>query len=266
MLTILPLLTTLTTIPVAVSGFSTSEKRTLQSAITGALYSNAINHFYQQCKEQPAENGQETTLSLTDKQRGKLLNLLKQAVHTDDIELLLRTDQQLTRASQKALVIPKDCLDQTGLQSMLDNYEVALFSLEIALPLNRAIAQPKPMPSRNNEVQQLIERSTAIAQVSISDKQLLTAVQQANFFHFDYQSRFIFKVEQGWKKPMPAYVGMHKYIEDSQLTTTAKQWLIFLDKNNHFIKAIELDKAGAYLKLLQQPQWRFDSMGSLQRF
>ena len=266
MLTILPLITTLTTIPVAVSGFSTSEKRTLQSAITGALYSNAINHFYQQCKEQPLENGPEATISLTDKQRVKLLSLLKQAVHTDDIEVLLGADQQLTRASQKALIVPNNCQDQAGLQSMLDNYEVALFSLEIALPLNRAISQPKPTPARSNEVQQLIDRSTAIAQVSISDKQLLSAVQQANFFHYDYQSRFIFKVEQGWKKPMPAYVGMHKYIEDNQLTATAKQWLIFLDKNNHFIKAIEMDKAGAYLKVLQQPQWRFDSMGNLQRF
>lgn len=264
MLTILPLLSTLVSLPVTVSGYSTSEKRTLQSAISSALYSNAVNHYYLQCKEQPTDTSD--TLQLSDPQRSKLLRLLKQAVRTDDIDLLLKVDARLTQSSQAAIITPKHCEDEKGLQSMLDNYEVALFSLEIALPLDRAINQPKPASNRSNEIEQLIARSSAIAQVSISDKQLLSAVQQANFLHLDYQSRFIFKVEQGWKNPAPAYIGMHKYIEEAQLASTAKQWLIFLDQQNHFVKAIELDKASAYLKALQQPQWRFDSMGSLQRF
>ncbi|GAB2928697.1 hypothetical protein [Rheinheimera gaetbuli] len=264
MLILFPLLSTLVAIPAAASGYSTSEKRTLQSAVSSVLYSNAINTFYMQCKEQPIEG--EDVRSLTDKHRSRLLSLLKQAVHSDEIEWLLKFDQKLTSTSLKTLITPSNCQDEKGLQAMLDSYEIALFSLEIALPLSQAISQPKAAVSRNNQVEQLINRSTAIAQVVISNKHQLSAVQQANFLHLDYQSRFIFKVEQGWKKPAPAYVGMHKYVEDSQLTTTAKQWLIFLDQNNHFIKAIELDKAGAYLKALQQPHWRFDSMGSLQRF
>lgn len=263
MLILLPLLSTLVAIPMAASGYSTSEKRTLQSAVSSVLYSNAIKQYYQQCKEQPTEG--EEILSPTDKQRSRLLSLLKQAVHTDETELLLRFDQKLTRNIQHTLITPSDCKDEKGLQAMLDSYEIALFSLEIALPLNQAVGQPKPVVSRSNEVELLINRSTAIAQVVISDKQLLSAVQQANFLHFDYQSRLIFKVEQGWKKPVPAYIGMHKYIDDTELKTTAKQWLIFLDQNNHFIKAIELDKAGAYLKALQLPHWRFDVHGNLHR-
>lgn len=264
MLTLLPLFASLTAMPTAVSGYSTSEKRTLQSAISSALYSNAVQYYYQQCKEQPAEGSD--VLPLTDKQRPKLLNLLRQAVHTDDIDVLLQFDTKLTKHSEAALITPKDCNDIAGLQTMLDSYEVALFSLEIALPLNRSLHKPVSTNKRSNEVERLIARSAVIAQVTITDKQQLSAVQQANFLHYDYQSRFIFKVEQGWKNPAPAYVGMHKYIEDSQFTATAKKWLIFLDKNNHFVKAIELDKAGAYLKALQQPEWRFDSRGNLQRF
>lgn len=264
MLTLLPLFASLAAIPTAVSGFTTSEKRTLQSAVSSALYSNALQHYYQQCKEQPTDSA--IALPITDKQRGKLLQLLMQAIHTDDIDSLLQFDAKLTKDSQATLTIPKDCQDEAGLQAMLDNYEVALFSLEIALPLNRGLRKPAPTNKRSNEVEQLIARSSAIAQVSIADKQQLSAVQQANFLHYDYQSRFIFKVEQGWKNPAPAYVGMHKYIEDNQLNATARQWLIFLDKNNHFVKAIELDKASAYLKALQKPQWRFDSRGNLQRF
>lgn len=264
MLILLPLLSTLVAVPVAASGYSTSEKRTLQSAVSSILYSDAINQFYLQCKEQPIEG--EEPLRLTDKQRSKLLALLKQAVHSDETELLLKFDQKMTSNSQSMLVTPGNCQDEKGLQTMLDNYEIALFSLEIALPLSQPVSQPKVIVRGDNQVEQLINRSTAIAQVVVSNKQQLSALQQANFLHLDYQSQFIFKVEQGWKKPAPAYVGMHKYVEDSQLTNTAKQWLIFLDQNNHFIKAIELDKAGAYLKALNKPQWRFDSMGSLQRF
>lgn len=263
MLTVLPMLAVLTSLPVTASGYSPSEKRTLQSAVSSTLYGQALDRYNRNCKEQATDTG----LVVPDKHQQRLQNLLRQAVHTDNTELLLSADDKLTRQIKSTLITPKDCSDQAGIQSMLDNYEVALFSLEIALPLNKAIAASRPNtgPSKN-DTEALINRSSAIALVSITDKQQLTAVQQANYLHLEYQSPFIFKVEQGWKNPTAAYIGMHKYIQQADLDKTAKQWLIFLDHNNHFIKALELNQAKDYLKALKEAQWRFDSLGNLQRF
>ena len=263
MLTVLPMLATLASLPVTASGYSPSEKRTLQSAVSSALYAQAVDRYNFSCKEQAEDTG----LVVPDKHKQRLRSLLRQAVHSDNTELLFAADDKLTLQIKSTLVTPKDCQDQAGIQGMLDNYEVALFSLEIALPLSKAItASRNTTVPRTNDTEQLINRSSAIALVSITDKQQLTAVQQANYLHLDYQSPFIFKVEHGWKNPTAAYIGMHKYIQPADLDKTAKQWLIFLDHNNHFIKALELSQAKDYLKTLKEAQWRFDSLGNLQRF
>lgn len=268
MLTVFPLLTILSAVPALTNSFSTSEKRTLQSAISSALHSTEINKYYLQCKEQPADG--EAAVLMTDKQQSRLQALLQEKVHSNDIEKLLQADAKLTYNVKKDITTPANCQDSKAYQALLDSYELALFSLEIALPLSKPIANPSVTRSRQasaqrNELNQLIARSNSIALVSVSDKQLLSPVQQANFLHPDYQGRYIFKVEQGWNNSLPNYIGMHIFVAEAELSKTAKQWLIFLDKNNHFIQAVTLDKADAYLTALQEAHWRFDVHGNLHR-
>jgi hypothetical protein len=268
MLIVLPLLSALTATPAIANSYSNSEKRTLQSAISSALHSDEINHFYQQCKEQPADG--ETSSILSDKDRARMLALLQQKVHSQNIVQLLNVDARLTQKISSSVVKPKDCSDAKGLQTLIDNYEVALFSLDIALPLEKALANKAvSIKSRANaeqhDVQQLIARSHAIALVSVVDKQQLNAVQQANYLHPDYSGRLVFKVQHGWRSNVSQYLGMHIYVSDADIDKTAKQWLVFLDKNGHFIKALTSDKAVSHIKALQQAEWRYDVHGNLHR-
>lgn len=272
MLTVLPLLivalTATPAITASAASFTTSEKRTLHSAVSSALHSAAINHYYQQCKE-PSTEG-EVKLALTDKDQARMLTLLQQKVHSQDIDLLLATDARLAQQIKKQLSATTDCNNAKAFQTLLDNYEVALFSLEIAMPLEKplhsatAVAKSRAN-ARQNEVNQLIASSHAIALVTVTDKQQLTALQQANYFHPDYQGRYVFKVQHGWRSNIAQYLGMHIFVADTDISKTAKQWLIFLDKNGHFIKAIAAAESTAYLTALSDAEWRYDVHGNLHR-
>lgn len=255
-------------ITASAASFTTSEKRTLHSAVSSALHSAAVNHYYQQCKE-PAADG-EVKLVQTDKDQAKMLALLQQKVHSQDINLLLATDVRLTQQIKERLNTPNDCSNATALQTLLDNYEVALFSLEIAVPLEKSLHSAKAAFKsrsnvRQNEVKQLIANSHAIALVTVTDKQQLNAVQQANYLHPDYQGRYVFKVQHGWRSNIAQYLGMHIFVADTDISKTAKQWLIFLDKNGHFIKAIAATEGTAYLTTLSDAEWRYDVHGNLHR-
>ena len=267
MLIALPLLSALSITPALANSFSASEKRTLQSAISSVLHSDEINRYYQICKEQP-EKSEDLPL-LTDKERPRLLALLQQKLKTADTELLFNLDPRLTQSVRNGLVKPAHCEDSKGLQTLFDNYEVALFSLDLALPLERSLTHKPGTKSRSNaakaEASQLINQSHAIALVDVIDKQLLNAVQQANFLHPDYSGKFIFKVQQGWRSNIPHYIGMHIFVSDSDFDKTPKQWLVFLDKNGHFIKALPSSNAAAYIKALAGAEWRYDVYGNLHR-
>lgn len=253
--------------PALANSFSGSEKRTLQSAISSVLHSDEINHYYQLCKEQP--EGNQDLPALTDKERPRLLALLQQKLKTADTELLFNLDPRLTQNARSNLVKPTSCEDTKGLQTMLDNYEMALFTLDLALPLERSLTQKTGTKSRYNaakaKASQLINQSHAIALVEVVDKQLLNAVQQANYLHPDYSGKYIFKVQQGWRSNIPHYLGMHIFVNDSDIDKTPKQWLVFLDKNGHFIKALPSSNAAAYIKALAGAEWRYDVYGNLHR-
>lgn len=268
MLIVFPLLIALAAAPAIANSYSSSDKRTLQSAISSALHSEEINRFYLQCKE-PAKDDV-TSVTLQDKERGRMLALLQQKVHTQNIDQLLKADIRLSQTVKNNIVTPKDCADRKAFQTLQDNYEVALFSLDIAMPLERAIS-PLQAPAKSRSeiaktaVQQLISRSHAVALVNVIDKQQLNAVQQANHLHPDYDGRFIFKVQHGWRSNVALYLGMHIFVSDKDIDKTAKQWLVFLDKNGHFIKSIEANKAQPYLAALKDAEWRYDVHGNLHR-
>ncbi|MEH8022100.1 hypothetical protein [Rheinheimera metallidurans] len=268
MLIILPLLTALSSMPAMASSYSSSERRTLQSAISSALHSAEINRYYQQCREQPTEG--EIAVIQTDKEQSRMLAMLQSKVHTQDLNLLLAADNKLTNQVKHGINTPTDCQDTKALQTLIDNYEVALFSLDIAMPLERqliskASSAKTQANAQQQEVNKTIADSHAIALVTVVSKQQLNAVQQANYLHPDYESNYVFKVMYGWQGNISHYLGMHISVADNEINTIPKQWLIFLDKNGHFIKAISADKAITYLNVLSDAQWRYDVYGNLHR-
>lgn len=268
MLILLPLLSALSAAPALASSFSGSEKRTLQAAISSALHSAELNRFYLQCKEQPKEG--EVSLVVTDKEQPRMLAMLQQKVHTQDLDLLLKADKKLSQTVKRGILTLKSCDDSKALQQLLDNYEVALFSLDIAMPLERpltskATSSAQRSAQAQSAVSQLIARSHAIALVNIVEKQQLNAVQQANHLHPDYSSSYIFKVQHGWRGNVAAYLGMHVFVSDADMAKTEKQWLVFIDKNGHFIQAIAASQAQPYLAILKDAEWRYDTYGNLHR-
>jgi hypothetical protein len=267
MISIIPLLGVLS-MPVATSGFSGSERRTLQSAVSSALYLEEINRFYQQCQQAGADLT--AVIANPDNERLKLQQLLQQKVRSTDIQYLLDADPKLTTDLRQNILKLKDCADTTALQALQDSYDLALFSLEIATPLSKPLSDKSSVSaSQDKQAQQqilaLIESSQAIAWVSIADRQQLSAVQQANYLHPDYQGRYVFKVQHGWRGNIANYLGMHISVSDADIEKTARQWLIFLDKNGRFISALEAEQASAHLEVLQNADWRYDVHGNLHR-
>ena len=269
MLLLLPLLSSLSSLPaVSATTYSTSDNRTLQAAVKSALYSKEVGRYYQQCKEQPVDTAAQLNFN-GDKSYQRLQQLLKDKVFRDQAAIL-SVDSKLTRQLATSIVGPRDCADSQGLQTLLDNYEMALFALEIAMPLENSPASNIANEKRRNQqaqaaVKQLIAQSNAIGLATVVEKKQLNAIQQANHLHPDYNSNYIFKVQQGWRGTISPYLGMHISITDKEVTQTAKEWLIFLDRNGHFIKAIAKEQAKPYLSELAAAQWRYDSNGQFYR-
>ena len=268
MLILLPFISMLSTTPALANSYSGSERRTLQSAISSALHSAELNRYYQLCKEQPVEGEQQRPTA--DKDQARMLTLLQQKIHSQNIEQLLAIDSRITKTVSASITKPAGCDDSKGLQALVDNYEMAMFTLDLAMPLEKPLgAKSAASKSRSNaeqqDIQQLIARSHAIALVNVVDKQQLSAVQQANYLHPDYQGRYVFKVQHGWRSTVSQYLGMHIFVADGDIDKTAKQWLVFLDKNGHSIKAIAADKAVSHIRALQNADWRYDVHGALHR-
>ena len=254
--------------PLTTSSITGSERRTLQSAISSALYLEEINRFYQQCRQ--TDTNLANAISNPDNQRLKLQQLLLQKVHSADIQYLLNADPKLTVDLKQNILKLKDCTNALEFQTLQDSYDLALFSLEIAAPLSKPLSDKSSVnASRVKQAQQeilaLIESSHAIAWANVTDRQQLSAVQQANYLHPDYQGRYVFKIQHGWRGNTGHYLGMHIFVSDADIDKTAKQWLIFLDKNGRFINALEAKKASDYLKALQNAEWRYDVHGNLHR-
>lgn len=268
MLSLLPLLSSLSSMPALAATYSTSDKRTLQAAVNSALHSKEIRRFHQQCKEQAPDTSEQVDFN-GDRSYLRLQQLLKEKVFQDQTAIL-SMDNKLTRQLEGGVVVPKDCADSQSLQTLLDNYEMALFALEIAMPLESSPANNIAHTKRRNQqaqasIKQLIAQSTAIGLATVVEKRQLNAVQQANHLHPDYSSNYIFRVQQGWRGAISPYLGMHISITDKEVTQTAKEWLIFLDRNGHFIKAIAKEQAKPYLSELAGADWRYDTNGQFYR-
>ena len=270
MLTLLPVISTFLSVSLAASGnYSPSERRTLQTALDSSLHYSELNRFNQLCQLQ-SDSAVAQQFAAVSLQYDKLTQLLQDKLHTNNQDKLLQYNNQLTASVKQNVPTLTDCNDSKAYQALLDRYELSLFALDISesidspLSSQNSATQRKQAASRTN-ASALIARSYAIALVSVSDRELLSPVQQANYLHLDYQSRYIFKILEGWRNITAAYMGMHIFVDDVTRAKTAGQWLIFLDQNNHFIQAVSKDQANVYLDLLGEAEWRFDAAGNLIR-
>lgn len=254
----------------APADYTPTEKRTLQSAVQSLTYANALQQLSEQC----SSGGQLDALlsgdSLIDTERlnNALLSQIK--LSATEFQALLNTEKPLQTLIQRTPDKLSDCNDTDSIQNLLDSYELSLFSLEIATPLqnapqNGAATGKKKSASLDAEAEQLLMRSKVIAVATITPKHYLNATSQARHLHPDYQSQYVFKIEQGWRNVIPAYMGMHSYAETDPKLLEESEWLIFLGPQNHYIHVLPLKEAKAYLDKLGDPDWTFDLSGNLQR-
>ncbi len=162
------------------------------------------------------------------------------------------------------------CDDDDGWEQLFRDYREAYFALELSPPLDQSFADTLALRQQGQDLQQqryqqLIASSNSIAIVNIVHKSQLSAIQQANYLHLDYQSDYIFRSQKGWKHYPPLFLGMHRYLSASELAESNQQWLIFLDHQQHFIRAVPLSEAKSYLELLGTEHWSFDRHGNLTR-
>lgn len=150
----------------------------------------------------------------------------------------------------------------------LDQYELHLFALEIAEPITNSLTDNRSKDASEQQLQLLrgyLERANSVAIARVFDRTQLNAIEQANFLHPDYQSRYIFRLEQGWRNVMPIYMGMHSQFNEQDITKQASEWLIFLDIQKQFIAARPLSEASILIKELGTADWVFDLNGNLLR-
>ncbi|SEA83881.1 hypothetical protein [Alkalimonas amylolytica] len=162
------------------------------------------------------------------------------------------------------------CDDQDAWEQVFRDYREAYFALELSSPLEQSFADTLALRVQGQDLQRqryqlLIENSNSIAIASVVAKSQLTAIEQANYLHLDYQSDYIFRSQKGWKHYPPLFLGMHRYLSAAELADDSQQWLIFLDHQQHFISAVPLTEARSYLELLGPEHWSFDRHGNLTR-
>jgi len=248
------------------AGYSQSEIRTLQYAVNSHVYREALEQFYQHCITHDPE---QYMVKKPDHRR--LNSLLQQQLQLETeqfVSSIAANPKFLQRAPDDIALI--DCTDYAGYQKVLDKYELELFALEIATPVkvNSQTTESQRKQQHNLRVKnatELLERSKAIAMVSIIDRNSLSTLEQSNFLHPDYKGRYIYRIDQGWRNIPARYMGMQSYLTEKQFAASPKSSLLLLDQHNQFLKVFDDAEAKVYLNLLGKPEWHFDNQGNLQR-
>ncbi|MCC5452290.1 hypothetical protein LMJ53_11210 [Rheinheimera sp. UJ51] len=241
-----------------------SERSLLQTAIHTQTSYNVIAEQYAQCQQ--IKDYQ--ILGLPEKR--ELTSIIEATLNIPYKDFLFAINhakawQSLKPREPMPLV---DCSKTMVYQDYLDQYALQRFALEIAEPITKPLLTT-PVNSQQQEssalLQSYAQRSSTIAIVTVTDRQTLTAIEQANYLHLDYTSRFIYRITQGWKNVPPLYMGMHIQINEADLNKFDGNWLIFLDAQKQYIAARPVEDVEDFIKSLGKTEWQVDSNGNLQR-
>lgn len=266
----------LSTVLFLVSGLSaddfTPQQRTLlQAAVNAEYLIHRLDDGYNACQD--SAYASQWKVLHHDLQNypaedviGRLLASPIEVVTQFAATLKLRPNRSATQWLEEDLTC-----DQTYLwQQLFSDYRAVYFELELSSPLERSFADSLELIQQSQEIDQqrnqaLINESNSIAIATVETKDQLTAIEQANYLHIEYQSDYIFRIQRGWKNYPPLYLGMHRYLSAGELSDHQQQWLIFLDYQQRFIEAMPLSEATSHLELLGTEHWSFDRHGNLHR-
>ena len=248
------------------AGYSQSELRTLQYAVNSHVYTQALEKFYQHCITLDPE---QYMVKKPDPSRLNSLLLQQLQLEADQFVSGIATNPKLMQRAPDDIVLT-DCTDHATYQKILDRYELELFALEIATPVkvNSQTTESQRKQQHQQHIKnatELLQRSKAVAMVSIIDRNSLSTLEQSNFLHPEYKGRYIYRIDQGWRNIPARYMGMQSYLTEQQFAASPKNWLLLLDQHNQFIKVFSESDAKVYLNLLGKPEWHFDLQGNLQR-
>lgn len=248
----------------SLQGFSQAELRTLRFANESLQLSAQVATVQQNCPALDLATMFGATLPTKD----ELSQLLQRTldITMDEYIALQQTHQGLRALSGSALPTPT-CSELEPVQDLLADYQTQLTALELALPMPDW--QLKLHPTEHQQAPILtvneLSQSHAIVVAKVIERASLTAMQQANYLHIDYQSPYIFQLEHGWRAVVPRFIGMHLNVESRQRATTADRWLLLLNRQFQITKAVPLSTVKTELAVLGRVDWSFNAQGDLQR-
>lgn len=243
---------------------SQSERSLIQSALAAQQAYSVLSLQYEAC--QSKRDYRQT--GLPD------LQLLRSAVEAklqlpyQDFLFASRQTGDWQRLQPREPLETGSCDEFIRYRENLDFYELQLFALEIAEPMASSLTYNRNETANTQQLQLLrgyLQRSSSVAIARVFDRTQLNVIEQANYLHPDYQSRYIFRLEQGWRSIMPVYMGMHSQFNEQDIGKQAGEWLIFLDSQKQFIAARPLAEVSALLADLGPAEWTFDLNGNLIR-
>jgi hypothetical protein len=243
---------------------SQSERGLIQSALAAQQAHSVLSSQYEACQSQRDYR----QAGLPD------LQLLRSAIEAklqlpyQDFLFASRQAGDWQRLQPRDPMLAGSCDEFNRYRENLDQYELQLFALEIAEPLANSLTDNRTEAADTKQLQLLrsyLQRSSSVAIARVFDRTQLNVIEQANFLHPDYQSRYIFRLEQGWRSVMPVYMGMHSQFNEQDIAKQASEWLIFLDTQKQFIAARPLTEVSALLAELGPAEWTFDLNGNLIR-
>lgn len=242
-----------------------AERNLLQSAVHTQYTFQIIEQYFEQCQSLKEYQ----RIGLPDLQQHRSVIEAKLNISYQDFLFANQHVESWQQLKPRDTLKAAECADNELYQQYIDQYEIQRFSLEIASPLTKPLLT-NPAANQEQQNQQALlnsylQRSSTVAIATVSDRQLLSAVEQANFLHLDYKSRYIFRINQGWRNIAPRFIGMHVQINDQDLAKYEGDWLIFLDQQRQFINATPVKSATAFIKELGLSDWQIDNNGNLQR-
>lgn len=251
--------------------FTAQQVRLLQVALDTETLSQQLTKAYSNC--QHGESAIQWNALTQELESLPALNVIEQTLelpmesYRDFVQTLALLPSRNVRLWQNRELA---CDDEDGREQLFREYREAYFALELSPPLDLSFADTLVLRQQNQVLQQqryqqLIASSNSITIANIVHKSELSAIEQANYLHLDYQSDYIFRSQKGWKHYPPLFLGMHRYLSAAELADDSQQWLIFLDHQQHFISAVPLTEARSYLELLGPEHWSFDRHGNLTR-
>lgn len=243
---------------------SQSERSLIQSALSAQQAYNILRLQYEECQLQ--RDFRQT--GLPDLQLLRSAIEAKMQLPYQDFLFISRQAGDWQRLQPRDPLEAGNCNEFNRYRENLDQYELQLFALEISEPLASSLTDNRSKADDTKKLQLLrgyLQRSSSVAIARVFDRTQLNVIEQANFLHPDYQSRYIFRLEQGWRNVMPLYMGMHSQFNEQDISKQAEEWLIFLDTQKQFIAARPLADVSALLAELGPTEWTFDINGNLIR-